>query len=62
MSNMVVLPQVVLLFAMLDIFSYNAFQVHLVEPWIVALVVMLVAGPILAILFFRAIQRSKAAK
>jgi uncharacterized membrane protein len=62
MSNMVVLPQVVLFFAMLDVFSYNAFQHHLVEPWIVALVAMLVGGPVLAILLFRAIRGSRAAK
>lgn len=59
MSNMVVLPQIVLFFAMLDIFSYNAFEVHLVDPWIVGLVVMLAGGPILAIFFFSAFRRAR---
>jgi hypothetical protein len=62
MSNMVVLPQTVLFFAMVDIFSYNAFRFHVVEPWIVALVVMLLGGPILAIFFFRAMQQARPAR
>jgi uncharacterized membrane protein len=59
MSNMVVLPQLVLLFTMLDIFSYNAFEFHLIQPWIVAAAVMLVGGPILAVFFVKAVQQAR---
>jgi uncharacterized membrane protein len=55
MSNMVALPQIILGFAMLDIFSYNAYQIHLLPLWVFALIVMLVGGIILGIFFMRAI-------
>jgi uncharacterized membrane protein len=55
MSNMVALPQIILGFAMLDIFSYNAYQIHLLPLWVFALIVMLVGGVILGIFFMRAI-------
>jgi len=54
MSNMVALPQIILGFAMADIFSYNAYQVHLLPLWVFALIVMLVGGIILGIFFIRA--------
>jgi uncharacterized membrane protein len=59
MSNMVVLPQLILFFTMLDIFRYNAYQVHLFSTSIFAMLVMLVGGLVLAFLFFRAIKKSK---
>jgi uncharacterized membrane protein len=60
MSNMVGLPQIILGFAMLDIFSYNAYQIHLLPLWVFALIVMLVGGIILGIFFIRAIQQLRA--
>ncbi len=57
MSNMVALPQIILGFAMLDIFSYNAYQIHLLPLWVFALLVMLVGGIVLGIFFIRAIQQ-----
>jgi hypothetical protein len=60
MSNMVALPQIILGFAMLDIFSYNAYQIHLLPLWVFALLVMLVGGIVLGIFFIRAIQQARA--
>jgi uncharacterized membrane protein len=62
MSNMVVLPQLVLCFALIDVFSYNAYQVHLLPLWVFAMLVMLVGGFVLAIFFFRAVQQAKIAR
>jgi uncharacterized membrane protein len=58
MSNMVVLPQLILYFAMLDIFSYNAYQVHLLSLFVFTIVVMLAGGLLLAFLFFKAIKKT----
>jgi uncharacterized membrane protein len=60
MSNMVALPQIFLCFAMLDIFSYNAYQIHLLPLWAFALIVMLVGGIVLGIFFIRAIASIRA--
>ena len=57
MGNMIALPQIILGFAMLDIFSYNAYQIHLMPLWIFALVVMGLGGIILGIFFIQAIRR-----
>lgn len=57
MGNMIALPQVILSFAMLDIFSYNAYQIHLMPLWVFALMVMGVGGIILGIFFIRAIRK-----
>jgi len=57
MGNMIALPQIILFFAMLDIFSYNSYQIHLLPLWIFALIVIVVGGIILGILFIRAIRR-----
>lgn len=62
MSNMVVLPQLVLSFTMLEIFSYNAYQVHLLSLYTFTILVMLVGGFVLAFLFFKATKQIKAAK
>ena len=56
MGNMVVLPQIVLGFAMADIFVYNAYQVHLMPLWAFALAIMAVGGVVIGVLFFRAIR------
>lgn len=53
MGNMPALPQVIFGFAMLDIFSYNSSQVHLMPIWIFAVIVMVLGGLILTIFSFR---------
>ncbi|MBI4187811.1 MAG: DUF1648 domain-containing protein [Chloroflexi bacterium] len=58
MGNMVVLPQIVLGFAMLDIFSYNSYHVRLLPLWVFALIIMGVGGIILGIFFGRALLRT----
>ena len=42
MSNMVVIPQLILIFAMLNIFSYNSFQTHIGFIWWVSLAIIIV--------------------
>ena len=56
MGNMVALPQLVLAFVMLDVFSYNIHQTHLMPVWLFALVIMLIGGVVLTVLFVRAVK------
>ncbi len=58
MGNMIALPQIVLAFVMLDIFSYNIYEIHLIPVWLFALIVMLTGGIILTIFFIRGIKPS----
>jgi uncharacterized membrane protein len=58
MGNMVTLPQLVLVFAMLAIFSYNSYGVYLMPLWVFALVVMGLGVLILGTLFFLAIKQA----
>ncbi|MFC1870876.1 DUF1648 domain-containing protein [Chloroflexota bacterium] len=48
MGNMVTLPQLIMLFAMLDIFSYNSLQRHIMPIWLFPLVVLALATIALA--------------
>ena len=57
MGNMVALPQIILCFAMLDIFSYNAYQIHIMPLWVFALIVMGLGGITLGIFFILTIRR-----
>ena len=59
MGNMVALPQVVLLFAMLDIFLYNAYQIRLIPIWAFALIVMAGGGAVLGVLLIQALRQSQ---
>jgi uncharacterized membrane protein len=58
MGNMMALPQAVLIFAMLVIFSYNAYQTQLIPVWVFALIIMVIGGVILGIFFVQAIRRA----
>ena len=58
MGNMVAVPQLVIGFVLLDIFSYNIGGRHLMPLWMFALIVMILAGVILAIFFFKTIRRA----
>ncbi len=58
MGNMMALPEIVLCFAMLDIFRYNSYQTHMLPVWIFALIVLLVGGIILSIFFIKAIWQT----
>ena len=56
MGNMVVLPQVILIFAMLDIFLYNAYEIRLLPLWIVILVILLIGTIVLGIFFLQTLR------
>ncbi len=57
MGNMVALPQIILFFAMLDIFLYNAYRTHLMLLWIFALIVMVLGAIILGTVFIKALRQ-----
>ena len=57
MGNMVALPQVILCFALVDIFSYNSFQTHIMPLWVFALIIALVGAIVLGIFFVSIIRR-----
>ena len=58
MGNMIALPQIILCFAMLDIFSYNSYQIHLLPLWAFALIIMGLGGIVLGVFFIQAIRRA----
>ena len=57
MGNMAALPQAILGFAMLDIFSYNAYQTHIMPLWAFASIVMVSGGIVLGIYFLLIMRR-----
>ena len=57
MGNMVALPQIILSFAMLDIFSYNAYQTHIMPLWVFAVIAMVLGGIVLGVFFFSVVRR-----
>ena len=57
MGNMVALPQIILGFAMLNIFSYNSYQTHIMPWWVFALIAMVGGGIILGIFFLLVIRQ-----
>jgi uncharacterized membrane protein len=59
MGNMVALAQIILGFAIADIFVYNAYQIHLPSMWIFAVVFMVAGGIIIGVVFVRAIRRER---
>jgi uncharacterized membrane protein len=59
MGNMVALPQIILTFAMLDIFLYNAYQIRLIPLWVFALVIMILGVVVLGVFFIRAIRQAR---
>jgi uncharacterized membrane protein len=59
MGNMVVLPQIILTFTMLDIFLYNAYQIRLIPVWIIAVIIMVLGVAILGYIFIKLIQQAR---
>ena len=57
MGNMVALPQIILTFAMLEIFLYNAYRIHLMPLWVFVVIVMVLGGIILGIFFIQALRQ-----
>jgi len=61
MGNILALPQLVILFAMLDILSYNSYQTHILPMWlflIVTLGLTTVAMVMLGIVLFLRAKRA----
>ncbi len=56
-GNMIALPQIILCFAMLRIFSYNSYQIHLLSLWVFTLIIMGLGGIILGIFFVQVIRQ-----
>lgn len=57
MGNMVALPQLILIFAMLDIFLYNAYEIRLIPLWIVIVIVLLLGTIVLGIFFYKTLKQ-----
>lgn len=57
MGNMVALPQIILTFAMLEIFLYNAYRIHLMPLWVFVVIVMVLGVIILGIFFIQALRQ-----
>jgi hypothetical protein len=58
MGNMVALPQIILIFALLDIFLYNAYEIRLLPLWVIVIVVLLIGTIILGIFFLQTLRHS----
>jgi uncharacterized membrane protein len=59
MGNMIALPQIILTFAMLDIFLYNAYQIRLIPIWVFTTIIMILGMIILGVFFFQAIRQAR---
>jgi len=59
MGNLVTLPQLVVGFVMLDIFSYNSYQGHIMPMWIFLLIILGLATIALGIFLVPVISRVK---
>ena len=57
MGNMVTLPQIIICFALFDIFSYNSYQVHIMPVWVFALIIMVLGALVLSVFFIQAIRQ-----
>ncbi len=61
MGNILALPQLIILFAMLDILSYNSYQTHILPMWLFLIVVLglMTAGLMAAgIAFFLKVRKA----
>ena len=59
MGNIIALPQIILTFAMLDIFLYNAYQIRLIPLWIFTLIIMVLGMVVLGTFFFQTARQSR---
>ncbi len=58
MGNLVALPQIILCFALADIFSYNSYQTHIMPLWVFTLIIMGLGAIILSIFFIRVMRQA----
>jgi uncharacterized membrane protein len=59
MGNMIALPQVILTFAMLDIFLYNTYEIRLISIWVFTTIIMALGVIILGVFFFQTIREAR---
>ena len=59
MGNIIALPQFVLLFAMLDILSYNAYQIHIMPMWLFLAIILGLATITLLVLLTITIVKAR---
>jgi uncharacterized membrane protein len=59
MGNMPALLQVILLFAALDIFLYNIYEIKLMPLWAFSLIFLIIAGIVLAALFIQTVRQHR---
>ncbi|UCE98267.1 MAG: DUF1648 domain-containing protein [Dehalococcoidia bacterium] len=59
MGNLIVLPQIIFGFVMLDVFVYNVASNHIMPIWLFALIIMIAGGIFLTIFFFKAFKRTR---
>jgi hypothetical protein len=62
MGNMMALPQIILFFAMIEIFLYNAYHTGIIPLWIVSVIILVLGGIVLAIYFTRMLRRYRKRK
>jgi len=58
MGNMVALPQVVLSFAMTNIFSYNAYGAQIMPLWLFTVIAMALSGIVLGTFFILTLKQT----
>ena len=61
MGNILALPQLILFFAMLDILSYNSYQIHILPIWLFLLVILGLATVALVVLGIVILLRARRA-
>ncbi|MDD4873510.1 MAG: DUF1648 domain-containing protein [Dehalococcoidales bacterium] len=59
MGNIAALPQLVIAIVMLDIFSYNILERHVLSIWLFILIFVIIGSIILTIFFVNAFMRSR---
>ena len=59
MGNVIALPQLILCFAMLDIFSYNVFQRHIMPFWLFLVITLVLATAALGVLFVLTVLKAR---
>jgi uncharacterized membrane protein len=57
MGNIVIMPQLIIFFAMLDIFLYNSYGIHLLPLWVFALAVVVLGSAVLGVVFLKTIKQ-----
>lgn len=57
MGNMMAIPQLVLLFAMVEFFLYDVYKINFMPLWLLALIILVAGAIVLTIIFIRTIRR-----